>query len=124
MKDTDKNSSEEYLYFQSPAELDIDAMYAGIEHIKTSQEYPRDLRILEDATGVESKIKIEDIDAILVKMYDAAENYNSIKHAVVHDKPGNTAIALLFEHYIENSKYDLKVFSTEDAAKKWLVDKN
>ena len=115
-------NNENFLYFKSPAELDLKAMYDGIEHIKTNKELPRDLRILEDATGVNSKIKLENIDGILERMYDAAMSYNSIKHAVIHDKPENTAIALLFEHYIKNSKYNLKVFSTESAAKMWLLN--
>ena len=114
------NGEVEYLYFKSPQEVDFKAMLAGIEKIKDDQSLSRDLIILEDARDVKAQLSLEEVDQLLELMSEAANNYNSIKHAVIHNNPESTAIALLFEHRIKNLNYNLKVFYTEKAATQWL----
>ena len=112
--------SEDVISFKSPPEVNYNIIELGIRHIKLNKALPRDLKILEDARGIKTNISIDDIDVLLSKMHDAAKQFKSIKHAVIHDKPENTAIALLFEDRSVHPQYQFKVFSTEKAAKKWL----
>lgn len=120
MRIIDKNGEVEYLFFKSPQEVDFKAMLAGIEKIKNNQLLSRDLIILEDARDAKAHLSLEEVDQLLELMSKTANKYNSIKHAVIHNNPESTAIALLFEHRITNPNYKLRVFYTEEAATQWL----
>lgn len=113
--------NEDLISFKSPPEVNYEVIETGIRLMKLNKTLPRDLKLLEDARGITTAISVDDIDAILSQMYEAAKRFKSIRHAVIHDKPENTAIALLFEDRSVHPQYQFKVFSTEKAAKKWLM---
>lgn len=109
-----------FLFVKSKALVSLEDMLNGISYLENDKNLPRDLRILEDASQVEVSFNISDLTLIAEKMKEAAQAYNSIKHAVIHDSPKNTAFAYIVENKQDASNYFLSVFSTEKAALEWL----
>ncbi len=111
------------LYVKSQTVVKLENMLNGLEYLHNDATLPRDLRILEDATKVEVNFNISDIDILLEKMHEVAQEYNSILHAVIHDSPKNTAFAMIIEQNKVIDNYLLKVFSTEQGALQWLSNR-
>jgi hypothetical protein len=53
-------------------------------------------------------------------MKTVAKEFNSIKHAVIHNSPKNTAFAMLMERKEITCNYQIAVFSIEVGALNWL----
>jgi len=97
-------------------------MLNGLEYLQKDTTLPRDLRIFEDATNVEVTFDISVVDLLQEKMQEIAQKYNSIRHAVIHNSPKNTAFAMLIGQNKIVDKYQVEIFYTEQAAYKWLIN--
>lgn len=108
------------LKVKTNSSVSLEDMLQGLDILQKDDSLPRDLRILEDATGVEVKFTRKDIRTLITGITEVALNYHSIRHAVVQDSPKNTALALLLKHRNTSPNYSIAVFSTLKAAKHWL----
>ena len=99
-----------------------------IEHyneITKNNNLPKILNVIIDCRGASFDIKANEIDYTQEAVNNALNKYERIKEAILVDKPYETAIATLFKNYNSDLKsYSFKIFSTEEAAKKWLIQKN
>lgn len=89
---------------------------------KNNTTYPRNLKILTDATRALMKLVPDDLKVIVSENNKSIEKYNYIIDAIVIDKPKETAISLLYQEMAKNSKYRFQVFSTREAAIEWLTN--
>jgi hypothetical protein len=92
-----------------------------IEATKNNSTYPRDLKILTDASQANMLFGHKDIDAIVNANNESLKNYNFIADALIIDKPTETALTVFFNLLAENEKYQPKVFSTHEGAILWLT---
>lgn len=95
-------------------------MLDGLNFLKTNEELPREIRIVEDAIGSQADFTILELQTLTEKLDEVSERYRKIKHAVVHDDPLNTAFALIIQRRKLSSNYQLNVFSTLEQAYKWI----
>jgi hypothetical protein len=111
------------LHVKSNVIVKLENMLNGLEYLKKDKTLPRNLRIFEDATNAEVAFNINDIDILIEKMHEVVQEYNTIRHAVLHDSPKSTAFAMIIERKKIDTNYMLKIFSTTYAAFKWLNNK-
>ena len=95
-----------------------------IETVKNDKSLPRKLRIFTIAKNIEMDFKTEDLPKIAYAVNESIKCYDLMIDAFIVDKTKETAFSLLFSNLSNQDKYKFKVFSTEQAAEKWLSSFN
>ena len=113
--------NEGILYTLSKGVTNIEDMLTGINSLTSNKLLPRNLKILEDAQDAIATFSAKELNIIIQKLEEVLIVYDSIKHAVVHKNPKNTALSMLIGMRVNNPKYSLATFSTIEAAKEWVL---
>jgi len=113
------NKEEGVLYITSTGDIELNDMFDCLDYLASEDELPVTLKIFEDATNAKLMFNVEDIGLIALYNEKSLGKFTSIRHAVILSSPMNTAFAMKASLMI-NPNYCLEVFSTEQAAKKWL----
>lgn len=93
-----------------------------IGELRNTGKYPKKLLILTDAVHGRFMFSEEEdqILAGIVRQY--APSYELIKDAIIIDDPRTTAYSLLYRHAASSiPNYRFEIFSTREAAIKWLL---
>lgn len=114
------NSDSGIFYTKTNGSVGLEDMFAGIEMIKKAKHFPRNLKILENSSETRVSFTVQDLPAIVERLMTLNEVYESIRHAVIHNDPVKTALAMLIQSHHKLSNYELQVFTTEKAAIRWL----
>jgi len=114
------DNTEQILIVESNKRINIDDVLEFVEKIKNNDTLPRRLSILEDVRNVDISFNIEDISKIIYKIKEAIPKYEIVFNAVVLNKPIIAACVILVGQELGYEKCRCEVFSTEEAAKKWL----
>ncbi len=109
------------LYVWVNGEITLAGMIKLHEEIISENALPSKLKILELGSGDKSKLKTGDIELLVNSMNSKTSSFESVKHAIVELNPIYTAQSMLAELYADRNHYVIKVFSTESAAKNWLM---
>jgi len=81
-----------------------------------------DYNLLSDYRNGDFNFQVLEVDMIWEFLESIKHILNGKKEAVITDKPFSTAISILFEHKILlKIGFNVKVFSTEEAALLWLA---
>lgn len=94
-----------------------------VEYINASiheDSLPKVLKILSDARNAEFDLMPKDLSSITEANKNALKRYDGIVDAFVLMNPYHTALSILYQQLSEDSKYSFAIFSTTDAAVKWL----
>jgi hypothetical protein len=114
------NVIEKTLFITVSGSFGIDHMLKAIDSFANDISLPRNLKILEDASFSNVTFTEEEIVLLTERLKSHLFKYNSIRHAVIHLDPVNTAFAMLVAERLSGVKYILKVFSDEAFALHWL----
>ena len=114
------NEIEETLYITVSGTFGIEHMFKEIDSFANDNSLPRNLKILEDASNLSVTFTEEEIQSIIERLKSHLFKFNSIRHAVVHLDPVNTAFAMMVSERLSGDNYILKVFSDEEYALHWL----
>lgn len=87
---------------------------------KENNSYPRSLKILTDAAEANMNFSAKDLSVIAEENYKSLEKYDHITDAIILTSPKETALSMLYKELVKTNKYKFKVFSTKDAAIRWL----
>ena len=117
----DYNNDLQILEVQYIGEIHLKDMMDYGEMIRNSEVLPRNLKILTDATKAEYKFTVAELKIVLQAMEEQIKPYNSVKTAVIQQKPRETAISFLVDGNEPIQNYQHKVFSTRKAALHWLL---
>jgi hypothetical protein len=109
------------LYVQSEGKINPNEMIGGLKRLKSEKGLPRDLKILEDASKGRADFGTGDMLLLMNKLDDHFQNFDSVRHAVIHQDPLSTALAELAAQKNTILKYRIRVFSSVTMAKKWLM---
>ena len=108
------------LYALVTGRIEAEEMMQRTEMLGQRTDLPRDLKILEDAREAVAVFGVSDVKPMLRNIEKHLGNFDSVRHAVVHSNPMNTAFALIADQFRKDKKYRIRVFSTVEAAEKWL----
>ena len=89
---------------------------------KKNESYPRVLKILTDASKANMNFLPDDLVKIVEENNKSIEKYDYIIDAIVLSSPKETALSILYQELAKNKKYKFQVFSTREAAAKWLTN--
>ena len=115
-----ENKNNGILYGISEGRITVQEMLEAIDYCLNNKELPRNLLILEDARLANPEFSPQDLSRIAEKQKKLFPLYQSVRHAVIHNTPENTALVMVFEQKHISPAYKLKVFSTEEGALIWL----
>ena len=87
---------------------------------RENKSYPRILKILTDATTANMDFTPRDLTLIVEENYRSLEKYDFIIDAILLKSPKETALSILYQELAKTNKYIFQVFSTKEAAVKWL----
>jgi hypothetical protein len=88
--------------------------------IENDESLPRNLKVLIQGKDFIFDIKGPEIKSVSKYVISALSKYNSIKEAIVLEHSYSTAIGLIFKEGNKYENYFFKVFSSSNAAEKWL----
>ncbi len=108
------------LFVKSKEIVSKEDMLQGLDFLLKNTKLPESIRILEDAIESEVTFTIKDVPSFIEKLRIVSQRFLSIKHAVIHKSPKNTALAMLIDSYNLEPIYKLGVFTTQNAALNWL----
>ncbi len=114
------NETDEILFITVSGTFGIYHMFKAIDSFADDNSLPRKLRILEDARYSNVTFTEEEIQLIIERLKSHLFKFDSIRHALIHLDPVNTAFAMLVGDRLSGGNYILKVFSDEDYAIHWL----
>ena len=114
------NKSEGILLITVRGTFGINHMFKAIDSFSNDSSLPRDLKILEDARFSNVTLTEDELHLIIERLKSHLFKFNSIRHAVIHLDPVNTAFASLVAERLSGGNYFLKVFSNEEYALHWL----
>jgi len=120
MIETNFNKEEGILYVTTKGNVKINDMFNGIDLLANMTDLPEVLRIFDNAATSIAAFNVSDIELMVIKIRERLGKFKSIRHAVVHTDPLSTAYAVIARKKIEMFNYHLEVFSSEQAAIKWL----
>ncbi|MBN2236748.1 MAG: hypothetical protein JW729_04265 [Bacteroidales bacterium] len=98
----------------------LDEIIDYIETVKNDASLPRKLKIFTVAKNIEMNFKHDDLHHIVTAVESSAARYKLMVDAFIVDKAKETAFSLLFGNKSQSDNYELKVFSTHEAAENWL----
>ncbi|MDQ1769290.1 hypothetical protein GQR60_00470 [Labilibaculum sp. A4] len=81
---------------------------------------PKNIYLLYDLREVDMNLEIDDISFISKLAEKGTSSYKTIRTAFLVDTPKITAYSILFNLDTSSEKVLINVFSTEEAALKWL----
>ncbi len=114
------NKTEEILHITVSGTFGIEHMFKEIDSFANDNSLPRELKILEDARNLNVTFTEEEIQLLIERLKSHLFKFKSIRHALVHLDPVNTAFAMMVSERLSSDKYLLKVFSDEEYALHWL----
>lgn len=88
--------------------------------IKENESYPRFLKILIDSKKAIANFSSNDLSLLAEEYHKVVEKYDYIVTAIILDTPKETAFAMIFQSLIKNNKSKFQLFSTREAAVRWL----
>lgn len=90
-------------------------------YLERDESLPRNLRSLCITKATKYPVGTKDVNELVETLALACKKYNSIKEAFLVEDPYMTVITTLFSEKADFPNYMSKIFSTEAAAIKWLL---
>ena len=101
--------------------LQIEDILDSYVLMRKSNYLPRDLMILIDCRESIIDLKVSELMLTNDAVRRTLAQYNSLKEAIIVDKPLETALASIFQqNNLDHTFYSCNIFSTRDAAVAWL----
>jgi hypothetical protein len=102
--------------------ITVDVIGKAWEDLLTLNEFTHlKYNLFTDYRGGKSKIAVQEVDFICDQLAILKDMLKDKKQALIVDEPMGVAISMIFEgEIIKRIGFNVKVFSTEAAALKWL----
>ena len=109
------------LFINTAPEVGLEEMKSGVENLLAKTDLPEEIFIIENTTHSIVRFNPGDIKQVELWVNILAQRFKRIKHALITQSSDATALGLLIMDAIKVKNYYLEVFSTEEAARKWVL---
>jgi len=113
---------EQVLYVHNQGSISIDELVNASNDYMLKVNRSKNLRILEFADAELARTPGKEWKKFLDVLNGWIQNFSSVRHAVISVDPHVVANVMLVQQEICHPNYDLNIFSTEKAARKWLSE--
>lgn len=116
------NTEDNILYTKWIGKISLEDILQYVQLIDSKEDLPRDLRTLELFIDVELMFDDSELGKIADSVVVTIGKYKTFYSALVFNQPIPSAYGLLYQNLTETfSNYKTEVFTTQEAAKKWLL---
>lgn len=105
-------------------EITINEILDYIISIANDKTLPRDLKIIEYTYNVKYNLNLKEIPIIINELKKQMHKFKRIKMCIIHTNPRAIAYYMLFMKKTAIKNYTTNLFSSENAAKRWLLNEN
>ena len=100
----------------------IDDLISHYISVGENNQLPRKLHVIVDYTEAEFIFDIDDLDELAKTVRQNIINYKYVKAAILHTKPYEQAISMMFESLVKDiPNFYTAIFTTKKAAIRWLL---
>jgi hypothetical protein len=104
-------------------EINLSEIAEHINNIGKDPSLPTNLKILTDARKAVLNFDPKSISILIETIQNAKIKHESIKEAILHDDPDVAGYSFLYQKMLTPLvKHTFKIYSTEEAALKWLTE--
>ena len=114
------DSEKEILFLVFRGSITIQDISSVFENIKTYKQTKNQLKIYCDAKNTELEVSRSEVSEITTNAQLYINAFGKIKISVVAESPKVTAFFMVIFMNIKNESFMGEVFSTSEAAKKWM----
>ena len=114
------DSEKEILFLVFRSSITIQDISSVFENIKTYKQTKNQLKIYCDAKNIELEVSRSEVSEITTNAQLYINAFGKIKISVVAESPKVTAFFMVIFMNIKNESFMGEVFSTSEAAKKWM----
>jgi hypothetical protein len=114
------DSEKEILFLVFRSSITIQDISSVFENIKTFKQTKNQLKIYCDAKNTELEVSRSEVSEITTNAQLYINAFGRIKISVVAESPKVTAFFMVIFMNIKNESFMGEVFSTSEAAKKWM----
>ena len=100
--------------------LTLEEMFQFVETVKNEKDYDKTFNSLIDLNEVKLNISIKDIQKYVEYLNGDASVLGSRKLAIITKTPDHVVTGTLYQLLSENLPMNIRVFSTFEAAVRWL----
>ena len=119
------NETEELLSLYIDEESTLEDLAEVSNNFQINDKISGTLRILEFLNTRFAKFSVNDLQMLLKAFLRAnSAKISNIRHAVITNDPSVVAYLMLLQEKINDVKYSIQIFSTEEAAQDWLFVSN
>jgi len=119
------NDTEELLSLYIDEESTLEDLAEVSNNFHINDEISGTLRIMEFIDTKFARFSVNDLQMLLKSFLRAnSAKISNIRHAVITNDPSVVANLMLLQKKINDIKYSIQIFSTEEAAKDWLFVSN
>lgn len=119
------NSENNILYNKWIGKVKLDEVKQYFTLLNTHETLPRNLLVLQLFLDVEVDFKEGDLAEIATLLKNTIPKYESIRTAFLFNQPMPSAFGMMYKNITETfPHYSVEIFSTQEAAKKWLLNNN
>jgi hypothetical protein len=117
------NSNENILYTKWIRTISLEDVIKYLDLLESNAYLPRELLTLELFVDVELEFEVADLNTIAEKTQKTLPKFKTIHSALVFNQAMPSAYGVLYKNLTEAfSFYKVEVFSSQDVAKKWLLN--
>lgn len=120
MRNYNYNRILEILEIKFGGVLTVEDLIDNYEKIRIDNDLPKDLKIVLNLKDSNFKIQEGEIKLLFPALKALLEKHDKIAEAIIISQLVRERVAPLFDEYEEFENYRKKLFSTKDAAIKWL----
>lgn len=115
------NETEELLSLYIDEESTLEDLAEVSNNFHIIEKISGTLKIMEFINTRFARFSVNDLQVLLKAFFRAnSSKIGNVKHAVITNDPSVVAYLMLLQRKINDLKYSIQIFSTEDAAKDWL----
>ena len=101
--------------------IEFDDIMQYLDEFSKIDTLPKDLLLLYEARNVNFKFEPEKVEIISIKAEDSTQNYKTVRTAFLVDEPMIAVYSTLFSKIPVQKKTQRNIFSTKQAAIRWLL---
>jgi hypothetical protein len=116
------DKDENILHMKVSGDKEFSYYLNGIKRLYANPQLPKNLAILQDARELRIQLNHKNIHHVHERLNSVSSRFTKIRHALVIEDPMHTALAFLLKELLKDQHYAFNVFSTKEAAYKWLKD--